>query len=746
MATKKLITRQEVLGGMAGRTIKQAHALFALIETRTAHLVAQAEQAGAVALTISAVRTPRHHFLDALAQGRTTKGPVTIQAIERFAAHWAPLVPANPEIRAVVAYLLGQRYTFTAANTPGIGAALGVELAAVQQAYQRIYGQPLTQIYTSQLEPVARLQWGWTSLSRRLESLPPFWLAFFLTMPGASGLLALPIALAQVGTAWGLVLVLGFGLINLLTAAALAETVVRSGMARYGLGFLGQLAHEYLGREASILLTIVLAANNFLVLIIFFLGVAGTLGGGAPTATVLWLVPFAAVLIYVLSRRSLNTTIAVTLLIVLANLFILFLIPLLALPSFRLENLLEGAGAAAFTPAALGATVGVLASTFLSHFVVATYGPVVLPRDSSGRAWMQGSASAILSYILIACLWLLVINGVLAPATLSQSTGAVVTPLAAVVGPAVKLFGSLLVVLSVGLTALQVALGLYYLVEERLPARGTASFIGRWREQPRFLLAISPIAVALAVTVWLTLSGTGSFARLLGIVSVFTLPLVTGILPLLLLVATRRKGDFAPGFVLHWLGRPLVIGLLYFFSLATILIHGLYLWEAWPLRLAAFIGTLVLVVATVRIWRQGLLSGRTVVLVCHDERLQGKSQVQVVSNGQPLLVTMELCYRHQQFQLHTATAAIADFAALQSIRILLPAPAAAVTHLKLWFLRLTPTGTTEGLPAHLVLTCGATTQSATGTQAQGTWIYPMTGGCQVDIQLYPAQIENANSA
>lgn len=733
MATKKLISRTEVLGGMAGRTTKQAHALIALIETRTAHLMAQAARAGSVALTIAAVQTPRQHFLEALAQGRTAKRVVTIQEIERCAPHWAPLVPANPEIRATVAHLMGQRYAFTASATPALRAALGVEQPPVQAAYQRLYRQPLAQIYAPQLAPRARFQWGWAQVSQRLENLPPFWLAFLLTMPGAAGLLALPIALAQVGTLWGLLLVLGFGLVNLLTALSLAETVARSGTARLGLGFLGQLAHEYLGREASLLLTLVLAANNFLVLIIFFLGVAGTLGGGLPVATVLWLLPFAAIVIYVLSRRSLNTTIAVTLLIVLANLLILILIPLLALPYFQMTNLLGGAGSAALTPMALGSTVGVLASTFLSHFVVATYGPVVLPREPSGRAWMLGSVTAIGSYILIACLWLLVINGVLSPTTLSQSNGAVVIPLAAVVGSAVQLLGSLLVILSVGLTALQVALGLYYLVEERLPARGTASVIGRLGEQPRFLVAIIPILVALAVTIWLILSGTGSFTTLLGIVSVFTLPLVTGILPLLLLVATRRKGDFAPAFVLRWLGHPLVIGLLYLFSLATILIHGLYIWEAWPLRLSALIGTLVLVVATVRIWQQGLLSDRLVLTVCHDARLHGSSHVQVVSKGQPLPVAIELAYPRQQQQVHSAHEAIPDFAALQMIRVHLPATNA--TQIKLWLYQLTPVGQVEGLPAQLVLIHKTTTQAATTSSAQGVLRYSVTGACQLELHF-----------
>ena len=252
-------------------------------------------------------------------------------------------------------------------------------------------------------------------------------------------------------------------------------------------------------------------------------------------------------------------------------------------------------------------------------------------------------------------------------------------------------------------------------------------------EQARFGLAISPILVALGVTIWLALSGMGSFTTLLGIVSVFTLPLVTGILPLLLLVATGRKGDFVPGFVVRWLGHPLVVGVLYLFSLATILIHGLYIWDAWPLRLAALVGTLVLVVATVRIWQQGLLAGRTVVLLCHDERLHGHSYVQVASNGQPLPALMALRYRHQLQEHCTAHTVLTNFAALPSMNLQIPATAA--TQLKLWLYHLVPAGPLEGLPAHLTLQDSFGTQTAVTTQAQSLLTYPVASACQVEIRL-----------
>ena len=301
----------------------------------------------------SPTHNPPQSYLAAIAEGREKLPPPTIQAIERYAQHWAMVVPNNPTIRAIVAYLLGQQYHFTAAAIPGIRTALGLDQEVVQQAYQQLYNQPLATIYSPQVDLLDRLRWGWAAFSARLEALPPFWLTFFLTMPAASGLLAVPIALASVGPLWGVTIIVCFGLINLLTAAALAETVVRSGVARFGLGFLGQLAQEYLGTSASTLVTIVLAASNFPVLIIFFLGVGSTLSGATGLPATLWMGLLLVAILYFLAQRTLNATVTTTLLIVFTNLLIVGAILLLGLPHFQWSNLTSSVDASAFTPAAL---------------------------------------------------------------------------------------------------------------------------------------------------------------------------------------------------------------------------------------------------------------------------------------------------------------------------------------------------------------------------------------------------------
>lgn len=702
MTTKKPLSRDEVLGGLGGRAARQASTLLTLLENRTAQLAAQAHELANPALAVAATQHTRRVYLEALAQVRAHHTPPSIQQLERYAAQWAMLVPDNPTIRAALAHLLSQNYPLAATQTPAICAAIGVETAAVQEAYQRLYAQSIATIFSPEPTGWERLRWRWSNLARRLEELPPFWLTFFLTTPGVSGLLALPIALATIPPFWGVLCILLFGLVNMLTVAALAETVMRSGAARFGLGFLGQLAQEYLGPAMSALVTLAMAANNFVVLIIFFLGIAGTLAGATGAPIVLWMLLLFFIILFFLSRRTLNATVTTNLLIVFVNLLILLAIPLLALPYFQSGNLLDNRGVQGFTPAALELMIGILSSTFLSHFLVATYGPVVLPRDVDGRGWLRGSMAAVGALTLIACVWLVVLNGVLSPQILRETTGTVITPLAARVGPAVNLLGTLLVTLSLGLTAIQVALAQYYSVEERLPRRGSASLVGRLGEWRRFALAASPMLLILLLAAWLASSGTGSFASLLGILGALLLPLLVGILPVLLLAATRRKGDIAPGYYLNWLGHPLLVGLLYLFFIGSVLIHGLYIWQAWPLRLLAIGSSLVMLTVTWQSWRGGLAATRTVVELRENARKPGQAQLHLVTNGAPLAADVTLDYGQRQVQMQTANAAIGDWATLRRITIELAEESALF--LKVWLHQLPVEGGSLGLPAQITLT------------------------------------------
>ena len=141
-----LLTREALLGGLPAR---RASTLLFAIESRAAHLSAQAHQATAWYLTEKTEAERERAFLKALAQGRDLPVQPTIQNLERYAPQWADLLPAEPGIRAALARLLGQKYTFTYQDVPALRQALGLNELAVQQAYQRFARSSVMAPYTS---------------------------------------------------------------------------------------------------------------------------------------------------------------------------------------------------------------------------------------------------------------------------------------------------------------------------------------------------------------------------------------------------------------------------------------------------------------------------------------------------------------------------------------------------------------------------------------------------------------------
>lgn len=678
------LSRDELMEGLPAR---RASLLLYAIESRTAQLVASEQRDAAPYLPPAVAEEREAAFIAAVAAGRDLPLAPTIQQIERWAPLWAPLVAEAPGVRAAVAHLLGEKYIFTPRDTPRLQAALGLDTLAVQEAYTRSYQRPLNAIYAPRIGLRQRPRWVWNGLAKRLDALPPFWLAFFLTMPGAAGLLALPIALTSLGPVLGIALLVLFGLINMLTAMGYAEISARSNTMHFGLGYIGQLAQEYLGRSGVLLTTIVLALNNFFVLVIFYLGVGGTLEGATRVPTEAWMIGVFLMGLFFLSRGSFNATVSSTLLIVFINFALVLLIPALALPYMRTANLAAAARPFAdtvFTWGALGPVFGVLLTVFLSHVLIPAYAPVVLRRDPGGRSLVQGSVAAILVLLVIACLWLVVIQGALPPDVLRSAPGTVITPLADLVGPIINLMGSVLVVLGLGLASIQVSLGLYYLVQERL---GPVTAGGR-SPRVRLLIASSPIVGVFLLAEYLAINNIGTFANLLGILGALALPVIAGVIPLMALVAARRKGDFTPARVYRWLGNPALVALVYIFFVGSIFVHGLLIWDTWAPRLAALAGGSLILAATLLMLRRGVLAPRLVVGLHDDQSLHGRPTFHITCNGEPFVAALELDYTDGAQTVQASSGPLRAFDRLRAVRVpLAPGP---WQELKVWARRTTP--------------------------------------------------------
>jgi amino acid permease len=729
-----LPSREELLsGGLApGR---RATALLFAIESRTARLVVESQELTAVHLTERAFEQREHAFLEALAEGRDLPVQPTIQDLEFHAPHWTPLVSdVQVGVRAALAHQLGQKYLFTRQAVPGVRAALDLDTEAVEGEYQRLYGQPLPSIYAPEITFLDRVRWAWTALAKRLDALPPFWIACALTLIIGGVTLALPIAAAGIGALPSIVLIIFFGLVSVVTISAMAETVTRSGGIRYGNVFIGRLVADYLGNTSSSILSIFLTAFSFGLLLVFYLGIATTLEDASGLPTEGWMVVLFLVSLYFLSRGSLNSTLAFSMVITVVILSLLLILSLLAFTHLDLDNLLYVnlplLNNQPFNPSLWSAIIGVVLGTFSAHILVVVFGKLNLQRDPSGRSLTRGHAAGICFATAINCVWVLAVNGAIPPQVLANQSGTSLVPLTTLLGPAAGVLGAVFVVLSMGLGLIHFSLALFNLAKERLTSQRATSLGPRGR----FLISLSPVLVVFLLAEGLFISGRGSYTGLLGLLGVLVDTLMTGIFPVLLLVASRRKGELVPEVIHRRLGHPVLLVGVYMLYLLILLFHGLVIWQNPAQRaLGVFVGLLVLGV-TINLIRQGGFAPRLVLELRDDQRRDGRSLFAITAGGQPLTADVWLGYGEGEQHVLAATGEVTDFASLRSTTFQLPATEAR--ELKVWAHQITPEESAQCLPALLNVHCGNQEQEIDLQQSDGQVVLPISGeACRLEVTL-----------
>lgn len=468
----ELISREEVLAGLPAR---RANTLLFLIESRTAQIVARSRVE--FSLTAQAASERDFAFLEAFALGNAPPLHPTIQHLERYALQWASLVPENPRLKAAVAHALSQKYTFTYQAVPNIRAALGLDEKAVQVGYSRLYRTQLLTIFASSLPLTEHLRWITAAITIRLESLPPFWLASLITV--ALGLpqafLALPIAVADVGPLATVAFVVIIGTINMLTMACMAEAVGRSGDFRFGNAFIKQLVSNYLGNAGSFILSLAVGIRVFLIALACYIGLSATMADFTHIPAALWAVLLFFAGLYLLSRQSLNFTVAVMVLLAAINVSLLLLLSLLAFRHLQLDNLLyvnlPFLNNRPFQPLILQQFLGVTLMLYFGHIYVGECGKLILPRDPSASSLIWGSVAGTAFLTVLFCIWVLAVNGAISPQLLAGQSGTVLEPLAHQVGPIVTVLGTVLVTLLLGMAWLRSSSLLLNLAREWLPAQ-----------------------------------------------------------------------------------------------------------------------------------------------------------------------------------------------------------------------------------------------------------------------------------
>jgi amino acid permease len=759
------LSREALLGGapLPRRVNTQVY----LIEARTAHLAAQSRHIRGPFVPARTIEERNRAYLQTLKRGTEPSERPTIMSLERYAPQWADLVPDEPGYRAAIGQVLGQRYRIPYRAVPRLRAALGLDTPAVQEAYQRLYGAPVAQIFVPHRRAGERLAWATAAVGERVENLPPFWAAFALTLTETvgAGILALPIAVAGVGPLPGAVILIVLGLVNLLTVAGLAEACARTGALRYGNAFVGQLLGTYLGRRATAIQALALIVLTFLVLHAYYIGFSTTLAAatGLPAGLVMALLFLAG--LYYLRRGSLETTVGSAMIVSGVNIVLILILTVVAFIYLRPQNLAYAnvpfVGGQPFDAGILQLIFGTILAAYFGHISVSNGAQFVLRRDPSGRALIRGSAAAMAVAIVLYVLWVFAVTGAVGSARLAGEQGTVLVPLAGVAGLAIPLLGSLFTTLAMGMASIHYALGIYNLVQERLPRPAVPADVPRpggngigpadsaapaarraglraalLSKEGRFLLGVSPVVGIFLGSEWLLLAGSGSFSGTLSVIGVVVVALLALIFPVLLLAASRRKGDTVPAGVWPGLGHPLVLGGIYLLGIASLFLHGLVIWENPLARGVALLAGLLGLGLTVAVWRAGAFRARLVVELRHYLDTGPPDVVSVVGAGAPLRADIQLLDqdRASSPQEHTASSVIAAFASLRAATVALPATRAR--ELKVWVHEVTPDGTSQGMPADVQVTEGATASPVAVPLVEGQALVPLSGGpCQVQLDF-----------
>ncbi len=679
-------------------------------------------------------------FLEAMAQGRDEAPRTTIQDLERYASNWADLVPPDPNLRAALARMLGAKYLMPEHSVAAIQTVLGLDETVVAQTFEGLHGQPLPTIYAPSIPWRERLRWARSHFAYRLETLPPFWTAFSLTLTETvgAGLLALPIAVAGVGPIAGVGVIVILGLVNMLTIAAVSEAVARNGNMRYGHAFYGRLVQDYLGRPGLWILTPSLALLSVLCLLVYYIGLSTTLASATSVPAELWAALIFLIGMVLLRRESLNATVASALVIGATSIALIVLLALLALPSLSASNLrhseIPGVNGQPFDTSLLGLIFGVIMMSFFGHTSAGNCAAIVLRRDPSGVSFIRGSTAAIGVAMLLYCLWVVAINGALPADALVGETGTALEPLADEIGPSIHFVGSVFAVLAMGMASVHFSLSLINLVREWIPVAidggGVHRRLGRVDlPSGRIAAGMLPVVLVIVIAEALLLSDNESFVGPMAFMGAVTASLIGGVFPMMMVVASRRKGDCAVSSVWRLVGHPVVAVAVSAVFFAGLLLHGLVLWDIIYQQAAAifaFVATLAVIVIALR---RGAFRRRTIVEIREDPRVDAPAVVSVVSAGEPVEVSIrwpEMIGRRTS--------------GFRSVMIDLPALDAE--ELRIWTHQLDADGTSRDLPVSVDID-GTGTCRHVDLRSTGNHVVPTDGGA---AHLSVARAESATPA
>jgi hypothetical protein len=437
--------------------------------------------------------------------------------------------------------------------------------------------------------------------------------------------------------------------------AGLGEGIARSGGVRYRHAFLGGLATALIGNRASVVFTTTGGIRSGLGLLAGWIGLSITVAEVTHTPRGLWAGVILAAVVLLLARGSKLALGTVALVGVLTTVLVV-LAALLALLNAGPGDLSHADVPLGDGNEALDKTVGAALGVILMQYIGSVYLVGIqrqaAARDPEASRLAAGAFVGTVIVTVIVGLWLVGVSAAVPAADLAATKGTAIGPLADQVGPAMGVLGGIASVLLLGMNINRGSIAVHALALERL-----TRWSGRWRT----VLAGVPVLLIFAVAEATLDLGDASFSSVLTISGVVTNVLVGIAIPMLIVMAARRRGELVPPRVWAWVGWPGLAWALVAAALAALVVVGLFVWDDRASRGAALAMAVLGAVTVVWAVRAGALRGRTVV-----ELLPGRWAV--VASGQPLVVDAELEYDGRRAEhVHAAGGPVAD--GLRELRV-----------------------------------------------------------------------------
>jgi hypothetical protein len=232
---------------------------------------------------------------------------------------------------------------------------------------------------------------------------------------------------------------------------------------------------------------------------------------------------------------------------------------------------------------------------------------------------------------------------------------------------------------------------------------------------------------------WLLVHKLESFSQVLSFVGIVAVAVMAGVFPVLLLLASRRKGEHVPAFVLPFLAHPLVAGSIYLVAVSILFLHGLFIWQNAFQRVVAILVGVVILAMTYFMVRKGAFARRLVIEVRQEPAVPGQSSgpFTVTDSGkQATQARVELGYADGERLYQAASGAIPEFPELCSAIFHLPGTKAQ--ELLVWVHRVTPEGQSEQLPALLRVRSGKDIREFHLDGARKQFILPLRESAKKD--------------